>query len=232
MEVSESYVMSNNHEDLFFFDKVTGEIVYKYTLPHKYSYPKSITDMVVDGNYLYHAVKEFNGEKVHSYLYCLDFKKQKMIWTLDMQVSFCSCMRIGDILVASTSLHTYLLCPRSGEEICVFPVGGQLYKTFILDKPILYIISNDKIICLDGLLEHTLNECWRYQASDAVESSIVVYNNCVWISSKDNIIHGLDCVTGSLKIKKKTSSFPRNFTIADDKLIALSDKGQVVCYSM
>lgn len=221
--VTDKNILAFNGE-LFNIDKSTGNVLWTYQHPSNHS----SCHILVKDDFIYHGLSD-------GYFYCFDLIKQKIKWTFGENLYFKSAAFLLDtlIIVCATNGVVYVLESSSGREIANFDTGDAIYREPIIKDNKIFI-GNDfgMVYCLEFVTEKSkINKIWEYKASDTISSRVVILNSFVYLSSEDNYFYKLDMTSGDEIFKEKVVSYARDILFTGDKMILLSDKGQVDCYS-
>ena len=152
-------------------------VVFPVEKDHEFTYKGEIISLIQTQNHLLY----FSTRK--GKVYCIDGQKQEMLWRFDISASFASPPSLSE-----SGIYIY-----DDENIlyCIDRDGKLQWKTRLTDKITSRIAESDGQVFLGtgkGLLyslsAETGEELWQFQADDAIQSNLIIW--------QDNVVFGCD----------------------------------------
>ncbi|MCM1092299.1 MAG: PQQ-binding-like beta-propeller repeat protein [Butyrivibrio sp.] len=218
---------SNN--SLFCLDKKTGEIMWT----NDYYNKRGSYNISCNGDYLY------SGEQ-GGRIYCVNKLTGEKRWDYGEEewCGYCMTLESGRLMVTHSPGKFTFHAPDTGELINTVEARGRLYRAPIFDSGKMYIGDANSVMdstagnmtCYE-MAGVEMKEMFSVTVGGGI-STALLSGDRLFFAAEDSYLYCIDKNTGEeLMTKKKTKGICRDIIVGDGELIALSDKGQVECFT-
>lgn len=191
----------------------------------------------VASNILIKQNKVYHGSSGGAY-YCLDITNGEVVWRFgdNLYVHYAEFLLDHYLLLCHSTGQINILNIQTGEVILDFNSKAAIYTKPVVIHDRIYIGHENGImecyqfVDITGIQPALLTIRWTFDAKVKITTTAIIDGDSLLFGSEDSYLHQLSLDTGVVLNQKKMKNVVRDVLIDQNKLIVLSDKGQVDCF--